>query len=97
MMKIRITLTTMLMATFTALILALPHSLSAAEPSTVNSICPVTGKPIDTALPPVIITLGKGERAQRVVIGVADRAAADKVKANPSTYVEAAKANRKVP
>lgn len=83
--------------TLMALMFTLPLALSAAEQSTVNSICPVTGKAIDAALPPVIITLGKGERAQRVVIGVADRAAADKVKANPSAYVEAAKANRKAP
>lgn len=89
MMTIRITLM--------ALMFTLPLALSAAEQSAVNSICPVTGKAIDAALPPVIITLGKGERAQRVVIGVADRAAADKVKANPSAYVEAAKANRKAP
>ena len=88
MMTIRITLM--------ALMFTLPLALSAAEQSAVNSICPVTGKAIDAALQPVIITLGKGERAQRVVIGVADRAAADKVKANPSAYVEAAKANRKV-
>ena len=83
--------------TVMALILTLPHALNAAEPATINSICPVTGKAIDATLSPVIITLGKGERAQRVVIGVADRAAADKVKANPSAYVEAAKANRKAP
>ena len=83
--------------TLMALMFTLPLALRAAEQSSVNSICPVTGKAIDAALPPVIITLGKGERAQRVVIGVADRAAADKVKANPSAYVEAAKANRKAP
>ena len=89
MMTIRITLM--------ALMFTLPLALSAAEQSTINSICPVTGKAIDAALPPVIITLGKGEKAQKVMIGVADRAAADKVKANPSAYVEAAKANRKAP
>lgn len=80
---------------FLALFLLLPVALSAAEPQAVNTVCPVTGKPVDTTIPAVIVTVGKGERAQRIPIGVADRAAADKVKADPSTYVEAAKANRK--
>lgn len=76
---------------------ATASALSAVEQTVINSICPVTGKAVDAALPPVIVTMGKGERAQRVVIGVADRASADKVKANPAAYVEAAKANRKAP
>jgi ABC-type Fe3+-hydroxamate transport system substrate-binding protein len=93
----------MLRTTLMALMLSLvfaggtASSLSAVEQTAINSICPVTGKAVDAALPPVIITMGKGERAQRVIIGVADRASADKVKANPAAYVEAAKANRKAP
>lgn len=74
----------------------LPVALTAAD-QVINSICPVTGKAVDAAIPPVLVTIGKGERAKRFLIGVADRAAADKVKANPVTYVEAAKANRKAP
>lgn len=70
-------------------------ALVAADQPPVNTICPVTGKAVDSSIPPVIVTVGKGERAKRVVIGVADRASADQVKANPSAYVEAAKANRK--
>lgn len=77
--------------------LLLPVALAAADQVVVNSVCPVTGKAVDAAIPPVLVTVGKGERAQRVLIGVADRAAADKVKADPAAYVEAAKANRKVP
>ena len=69
--------------------------LSAADQPAVNTICPVTGKPVDATIPAVIVTVGKGERAKRISIGVADRAAADKVKANPSDFVEAAKANIK--
>jgi hypothetical protein len=80
---------------FLALFLLLPVALSAADQQAVNTVCPVTGKPVDTTIPAVIVTVGKGERAQRIPIGVADRAAADKVKADPSAYVEAAKANRK--
>jgi hypothetical protein len=71
-----------------------PATLGAADQSAVNSICPVSGKPVDGTIPPVIVTVGKGERAQRVVIGVADRASAEKVKANPAAYIEAAKGNR---
>ena len=77
--------------------LLLPVALVAADQAAVNSICPVTGKAVDAAIPAVLVTVGKGERAQRVLIGVADRAAADKVKTNPAAYVEAAKANHKAP
>lgn len=81
---------------FLALILFSPVVvLSAADQAAVNTICPVTGKPVDSTIPAVIVTVGKGERAKRISIGVADRAAADKVKANPSDYVEAAKVNQK--
>ena len=79
------------------LLVVAPATLSAADQAAINTICPVTGKAVDASIPPVIVTVGKGERAQRVLIGVADRAAADKVKANPSAYVESAKANRKTP
>jgi len=75
----------------------LSPTLAAADQMAINSICPVTGKAVDATITPVIVTLGKGERAQRILIGVADRAAADKVKANPSAYVSAAKANHKAP
>jgi len=79
-----------------AIFLLSPLALSAADQPAVNTVCPVTGKPVDSTIPAVIVTVGKGERAQRIPIGVADRAAADKVKANPSAYVDAAKANHKV-
>lgn len=79
------------------LCLLFPSAMTAADQAAINSLCPVTGKAVDATIPPVIVTVGKGERAQRVLIGVADRAAADKVKANPSAYVESARANRKAP
>lgn len=75
--------------------LALPGALTAADAKAINTVCPVTGKTVDAAVPAVIITVGKGERAQKVVIGVADAAAAEKVKADPEAYVAAAKANRR--
>ncbi len=74
----------------------LPAALGAVDQA-INSICPVSGKAIDTAIAPVLVTVGKGERAKRVLIGTADRASADKVKANPAAYVEAARGNRKAP
>jgi hypothetical protein len=60
----------------------------------INTICPVSGRAVDPSVPPVIITMGKGERATKVVIGVADAAAAARVKANPELFVNAAKANK---
>jgi hypothetical protein len=66
-----------------------------AADQAVNTICPVTGKKIDSAIPGIIVTLGKGEKSQRLVIGVADADAAAKVKSNPNAYVSAAKANKK--
>ena len=80
---------------FLVLTLLLPVVVSAADQPAVNTICPVTGKPVDATIPAVIVTVGKGERAKRISIAVADRAAADKVKTNPSDSVEAAKAKIK--
>ncbi len=82
-------------------ICVLAFSLAVATPTveaveqTVNTICPVTGKRVDSAIPGIIVTVGKGERSQRLVIGVADADAASKVKSNPNAYVTAAKANKK--
>jgi hypothetical protein len=81
-------------------ILLLAASLAApagaADPVPVNSICPVTGRPVDKTVPPILITMGKGEKAVRLVIAVADAEAGEKVKANPELYIAAAKANRQV-
>lgn len=81
---------------FVMVLLLAPMALNAADQPSVNTICPVSGKPVDSTIPAVIVTVGKGERAKRIAIGVSDRAAADKVKASPAAYVDAAKANRKV-
>jgi hypothetical protein len=75
-------------------LLALTMGLALAADKPVNTVCPVTGKPVDPGIAAVVVSLGKGERAQKVVIGVADAAAAEKVKANPEAYVAAARANR---
>lgn len=68
-------------------------SRSTAKP--INSICPVTGSAVDAKLSPVVVVVGKGEKAKRVVIGLGDAAAAEKIKANPQRYADAAKANKK--
>ncbi len=75
--------------------LAVVIPIADAVEQTVNTICPVTGKRVDSAIPGIIVTVGKGERSQRLVIGVADADAAAKVKNNPNAYVTAAKANKK--
>jgi hypothetical protein len=70
-------------------------SLRAEDSKAINTICPVTGQPVNSTISPIIITTGKGERSQRLLIGVADAQAAEKVKANPTAYIAAAKANKK--
>jgi hypothetical protein len=65
-----------------------------ADSTPINTICPVTGNQVDKAIPPIIITVGKGERSQKIIIGVADTTSATKVKNNPNAYVAAAKANK---
>jgi len=47
-------------------------------------------------VPPILVTMGKGEKAVRLVIAVADLEAGEKVKANPELYIAAAKANRQI-
>lgn len=59
----------------------------------INSICPVTGKAVDPTLAPVVVVIGKGDKAKRVVIGIAVASAADTIKSNPQKYVNAAKIN----
>jgi hypothetical protein len=76
------------------LVLCLLGPLGAADAGPVNSICPVTGRPVDKNVPAVMISTGKGEHATRLVIAVADAASAEKVKANPELYIAAAMANR---
>lgn len=90
-----IVLRALLFAVVLAVVPLAPSALCAADQPPVNTICPVTGKPVDTTIPAVIVTVGKGERVKRFAVGIADRAAAEQVKANPGDYIEAAKANRK--
>lgn len=75
------------------LVLSVGLALS-ADSKAINTMCPVTGKPVDPGVAAVVVSMGKGERAKKVVIGVADVAAGEKVKANPDAYVAAAQANR---
>ena len=80
--------------TLIATLLAMTMGLALAADKPVNTVCPVTGKPVDAGVSAVVVSMGKGERAQKIVIGVADAAAAEKVKANPDAYIAAARANR---
>lgn len=75
------------------LLIHAPYAL-VAEEKPINTICPVTGEMVNSAIAPVIVTVGKGERSEKIIIGVADAASATKVKNNPTAYVAAAKANK---
>lgn len=78
----------------TGLLLCMGLARAAESGKPINTICPVTGRAVDPAIPPVVVTIGKGERSRKILIGVADAAAALKVKARPDLYADAAKANQ---
>lgn len=61
----------------------------------INTICPVTGKAVEAKLTPVVVVIGKGEKAKRYVIGIAVASAADTIKGDPQKYADAAKVNKK--
>lgn len=83
-----------------AALLTAPVIAAAAEPGTtssraINTVCPVTGKPVDAQLAPVMVVIGRGEKAKRFAIGIAVASAADVIKNDPQKYADAAKANKK--
>lgn len=78
------------------LVLCIGFASAAESGKPINTICPVTGKAVDPTIPPVVVTIGKGERSRKILIGVADAASAQKVKARPDLYADAAKANHQV-
>ena len=85
---------TLMFALFLALGVAQPLAAADQDLKPVNTVCPVTGQPVDPTLSPVVVVLGKGDKAKRIVIGIADRSAAAQIKADPQRFAEAAKANR---
>lgn len=62
--------------------------------SSINTVCPVTGEPVDPAITPVTVELLVVQPPEILAIGVANEAAADAVRSFPDRYVPAAKRNR---
>ena len=62
--------------------------------ASINSICPVTGLPVDPAITPVTVEVLIVHPAEILAIGVANEAAADAVRNHPDRYAPAAKQNR---
>lgn len=62
--------------------------------SSINTVCPVTGDPVDPALTPVTIELMLVSPSEILAIGVATEAAAEAVRRDPDRYAAAAKRNR---
>jgi hypothetical protein len=62
--------------------------------ASVNTICPVTGHPVDPAIPPVTVEVMIVQPPEVIAIGVADEAAAEAVRHDPDRFAAAARANR---
>jgi hypothetical protein len=62
--------------------------------SSINSVCPVTGEPVDPAITPVTVEILVVQPPEILAIGVANEAAAAAVRSFPDRYAPAAKRNR---
>lgn len=62
--------------------------------SSINSVCPVTGDPVDPAITPVTVEILVVQPPEILAIGVATEAAAEAVRKFPDRYAPAAKQNR---
>ncbi|HEX3131993.1 MAG TPA: hypothetical protein VHX44_00250 [Planctomycetota bacterium] len=62
--------------------------------SSINTVCPVTGEPVDPAIAPVMIEILVVNPPEFLAIGVANEAAADAVRHFPDRYAPAARQNR---
>jgi len=62
--------------------------------SSINSVCPVTGEPVDPAITPVTVEILVVSPPDILAIGVANEAAAAAVRSFPDRYAPAAKQNR---
>lgn len=62
--------------------------------ASINSVCPVTGEPVDPAITPVTVEILIVNPPEFLAIGVATEAAAEAVRHNPDRYAPAAKRNR---
>ena len=64
--------------------------------SSINSVCPVTGEPVDPKIKPVTIEILIVQPPEILAIGVANEAAAAAVRNFPERYAPAARQNRQV-
>lgn len=62
--------------------------------SSINTVCPVTGDPVDPAITPVTVEILIVQPPEILAIGVATEAAAQAVRNFPDRYAPAAKHNR---
>lgn len=62
--------------------------------ASINTVCPVTGEPVDPAIAPVTVEILVVNPAEILAIGVASEAAAEAVRHHPDRYAPAAKRNR---
>jgi hypothetical protein len=66
----------------------------AGKLASINTICPVTGLPVDPAIAPVVVEVMIFNPHEFIAIGVANAAAAESVRQNPDRYTPAARHNR---
>lgn len=62
--------------------------------ASINTVCPVTGNPVDPAITPVTVEILIVQPPEILAIGVATEAAAQAVRSFPDRYAPAAKQNR---
>jgi len=65
-------------------------SMANIDTKSVNTVCPVDGRPIDTAIAPIS---GRTRDGKRVAIGVCDASCAAIVRAHPDAFANDAVAN----
>ena len=66
----------------------------AGKLASINTICPVTGLPVDPAIAPVVVEVMIFNPHEFIAIGVANVAAAESVRQSPDRYTPAARRNR---
>jgi hypothetical protein len=62
--------------------------------ASINSVCPVTGEPVDPMIAPVTIEVLLFQPAEILAVGVANEAAAEAVRRDPERYAPAARRNQ---
>ncbi len=66
----------------------------AGKLASINRVCPVTGLPVDPAIPPVTVEILLVSPPEYLAVGVASEEAAEAVRQHPERYAAAARRNR---